>query len=550
MDFNTLQNNLKIKRVIKDKISYSIVKQVLLILMLVVILLMVLPQFNLNEDKYLLCLSWIGNITFVISVYLYYRATNTLICPYIIFFFSFFCFQFGQWFLYSLGIKYDYIHLGFYATFWDRNSTILFNGTIMAIFCIAIFNLGVLCSLRKKNTGKKLLDSFKMQLISNKALKTSSWIIFLKNIIQCVYNRINELKVSNKYRYIKKNLLDSFSMQPISNKTIKTSGWMIFLTTIIPCVYNRINELRVSAKYGYLGTYSQINNKQFMLSSLEILFIPSCILLLIAYKKNRLMKNIIQLIMLIIVFLGLISGGRTEGIATLIVLILYNLQLQEKINFKKILTLVISIFLVLSLIGTFGDYRGLENKTADKFITVFVENISSKNPIVRTIGEMGWSMGTIFMTMKIVPNNVQYYYGKSYFTSLSRLIPSSVDFTGTIGKLHEQSFSVSSLITDFYNMSFGTDSTLIAESYYNFGYYGVIAIFFIGLIIGKLLGYSSKKYINDNDLALYVKLAGLYSIFTLPRRHFGYLVTQVFYVLLIVITLVTIMRFKYIKKVK
>ena len=485
MNFNTVSENKEFQS--DNKILFALLKQLILIIILAIIIFFVLPSLNIDENSYLLYLARIGSITFFVSVYIYYKAVDLFICPYIVFYFSFFIFQFGQWFLLSFNIKYDYIHLGYYSSLWDNNMKILLNGTIFIIFAIALFNLGGLFALL----------------------------------------------------FSKKRKISTFK---ISNDILKKSGWILFFVSIIPTLYNRINEMLVSIRYGYTALYVYTYKNITGISSLDILFIPSCILLLITYKNNKKMKRIIEIIMLLFSALWLLGGGRTEGVSIVLVLLIFNISTLHKINIKKMMSSIIIILITVTLISTFSNYRDEQNKTFETFNNALIENTLEKNPLITSVGEMGWSMGTVFMTMKIVPYYVDYNYGKSYIYSLSRLIPSIFDINGTISNLHTKASYAGNLVTDFYNSSFGMDSTLISESYYNFGYYGVICIFVLGIIIGKILGYRCKKLLINNDLTMYVKLAGLFAIFTLPRRQFAYLVTQSLYILIFIPLFIIIIK--------
>jgi len=491
MNFKSQSEKFTEKKKTCFNIKSAIVGQLFLIVLLFLAVFFISPNLNLSETQELFYLSWLGTITFIISVLNYYLATNSLLSPYIMFYLSFFLFQYGQLLLYALSIKFDYIHLSFYASLWDNDSVILLDGTRLIIFCIALFNLGALFSLiGKREKLNKQIDSDFLSFI---------------------------------------------------NRKNKIAGWIIFFITIIPTIYVRGYEALISVKYGYSGVYLRSEAIP-IISSLEILFVPSCILLLVSYKNKKNVQTFIQTIMVILSGMYLIGGGRTEGIAILLVLVIYNTIQKEKINFKKLVVTGIILFLIATLTSTISEYRGITNKSFNNFILVLLETISENNPIVKTIGEMGWSMGTVFMTMEIMQNTTDFKYGESYVASFARIFPSSLDFTGIITGLHVKASKISSLISDYYNFDFGTDTTLIAESYYNFGNFGVIAILIIGFIIGKILAYKSKAYLLNNSLALYIKLAGLYSLFTLPRRSFAFLIGQILYVLILVPLFVILVR--------
>lgn len=453
---------------------------------LLLLLLLLLPMYGLHIDFGLFILSWIGNITFLYSVYLYYINTKTLISPYLFFYTSFYIFHFGQFLLYSLGFKYDFVHLGYYKIYWNNDNDILINGIKLIIFSLSMFNLGALLSFRNRKEKKK-------------------WINPNDKIME-----------------------------------IKLIGWILFGVTAIPYYINKVNQVMISIQHGYQGLYNASIETISKPSILNILFIPSCLLLLVSYESKKINYSF-QGILVFTGLLGLLGGGRTESMGIFVMLFLYNVIKSGGINFKKGLISTGVVYVLLLILSSFSDFRLIENKSLIKFVQIVSQNIFSENLLTKIIGEMGWSMGTVFMTIYIVPKEIPFALGATYLASLSRLFPTSLDPTGVLNKLHTVSASPSNLVTNFFNTNFGMDSTLVAESYYNWGYFGIIPILLIGIIMGMILGYKSEDNIADKRFSFYTKLIGSYVLFTLPRRHFGYLVNQFSYTILLVYILIVVL---------
>ena len=202
-------------------------------------------------------------------------------------------------------------------------------------------------------------------------------------------------------------------------------------------------------------------------------------------------------------------------------LIIYNYAKKVEISIRLIFKLVLLSIIFMILISSFSEFRLIADKSIIKFLDVLIYNTIENNVLFKLVGELGWSMGTVFMTIYVVPKQINFGWGSSYLASLSRFIPTSIDPSGIIARLHEISYYPSNLLTNYYQAEFGLDTTLIAESYFNFGVLGVCFMIVIGYFIGKLLGYKQCYNIFNNKFSLYVKLVGSFTLFTLPRRHFG-----------------------------
>lgn len=120
----------------------TILLQVFLIIV-VSLIVFSLTGFGNDHAQLLYRLSVVGTLSFLVSVFFYYRATGHILVPYVMIFSSFFFFHFGQNFLIAFSVDYSsFIFNNRYAT-----HDIVINGTIFTIYGILLFNLGALMSL-------------------------------------------------------------------------------------------------------------------------------------------------------------------------------------------------------------------------------------------------------------------------------------------------------------------------------------------------------------------------------------------------------------------
>ena len=81
-------------------------------------------------------------------------------------------------------------------------------------------------------------------------------------------------------------------------------------------------------------------------------------------------------------------------------------------------------------------------------------------------------------------------------------------------------------LTEYTKASFGVGYSLTAEAYFNFAWFGVIAIFFIGVIVALILNCTKEKL---SPFRYYVQMSMTYALFTLPRRGIYDLFNYLFY---------------------
>ncbi|PLR91236.1 O-antigen polysaccharide polymerase Wzy [Bacillus sp. T33-2] len=466
---------------IKNALGMTMIYQLVLCCASILILVCFLPfaGFEFNTQLYIVSLT--GTLAFAFSVFFYYKETGYLFSPYIMFYYAFFLFHFGQCFLILLPFDYDYF------VFERFNEKTVINGSIYTVFSLIIFNLGALVSNKRKpsfNGSLRLVNS--------------------------------------------------------DPQILRKMGYIIFFLSIIPAFYISLQETIISLMHGYNETYSNPINEFFVFVFLQYLFIPSCILLLTSLKKDDYKANVVKVIAYMYAGILLVGGGRTEGIAIFLTLLFYSHITGKKFNKQSLVKLGLVLGLIIILIPTLANFRIIENKSFSSFFSELQDSIVS-NPIVETIGELGYSISPLYMTIDVIPDDLKYKYGESYLASIFTIIPANLDFTGLFSQYNETA-ALDEWLKNQYDMDFGPGFSMVAESYYNFGYWGIIVIFIWGLIIGRLLGYADLSHILNNRLTLYIKLVGLYSLLTFPRRSSIFFVDQITYLVLSVFIGVLLMR--------
>ena len=87
---------------------------------------------------------------------------------------------------------------------------------------------------------------------------------------------------------------------------------------------------------------------------------------------------------------------------------------------------------------------------------------------------------------------------------------------------------------------FGVGFSVIAEGYYNFGFFAFVPIFLQSLLINWI--FSRRINIKYKNFSIYIKLILFYSLFTYPRRSFITLLKSLEYNILLVFVIIILMN--------
>ncbi|WP_366161294.1 O-antigen polysaccharide polymerase Wzy [Bacillus infantis] len=375
--------------------------------------------------------SWLGNFILLCGIITFKKIKGTHINPYTMFFLSYYFFSFGQPFLFSVGIEYEEFNL---LRLFPQEDILLY----CLFFCVStcFMLLGALIAIKKDSN---------IQILSS------------------------ELKQDDI----------------VLNNAVKIVAWLMFIVSTPMYLNNLISNMIRSIKYGYRTIYevdettSAVSN---VIESLDMWFITSIILLLVVYKSNKLIRSIIMLLFVFIILGMFIVGGRGGAMAMLCSLIfIWNAEIKKFTRTNKV-TLSIGLLIIFSLLPVIQNFRATEYKTIEDFLEI-LKLMYKDNLYVDIIGELGSSMQPWLLTYDLIPENYSFKLGQSFIASFLAVIPSVL----LGGHSFTEYTHLSGWLMEVNNMSYGPGFSLLAESYYNFAWFGAVFMFVIGWFIFKLI---------------------------------------------------------------
>lgn len=408
-----------------------------------------------------------GIFQLLLSVYSYVKCKQPLISPYFVFIGCMYIFSFGQSLMYPFDLIGKLDLNGF------RGITIeeIFNGQIITLIYLAFFHIG---ALLKGNTKK--------------------------------------MSVLNQRRALNQN------------RRLKQIAWFVIVISIYPYYQEIITNAILSLTYGYGAIYRQkthigLNNAFGILSDF---FIPGLIALYISYRHNTKWRIGIVCVLLFNVLVLLATGGRSEAVIMLVMILILHNYLVKPFTKKMIMIIGALAFGLLIVLPVVGKMRGIEDRSIEQMVNAD----TGDNPAVESISEMGWSMFNLIKTENIVPEEEDFRYGTSYLMSFTSIIPNLGFWDIHPAKKYA---NMSDWMTDKLNMGYGTGYSMCAEAYANFGYFGAFMMMLLGYVFNSFFG-NLKNAISANCIAFVVlSLIIFWFSLKMPRNSFIGIVRAFFY---------------------
>lgn len=410
-------------------------------------------------------LGWFGLLQLVYCILSWLKRGNQFISPYVIFLIALYVFSIGQSFLWAFDLNSERTLVGYY----EITVSDIFESQVLSLIMLAFFHIGASYYITKRRKGSEH--------------------VFMEG---------------NVHR-------------------LKVIGWILFAISVIPYVSETNDDMLLSMAKGYGAIYGEGKVGLDNLSSfIAGYFIPSVICLFIAYKNNEKIRFFIVAILLVNIVAILLTGGRSNAVILLAVLVIMYNYLVRKFSKKWLLIGFFAVFAMLQVLSFVGSVRTERGRSAS------LEGLKfENNAAIDAIAEMGGSMFCLIKTKEIVPSQESYRYGKSYLYSFTTLIPNL-----NIWTIHpaKKEANLSDWLTEKLGVGFGTGFSMCAEAYINFGYLCFVVFFFWGWFLSSVFGKIEISTETKNYALMAFLLILFWYFMKLPRNNFINLVRPIFFV--------------------
>lgn len=430
--------NLKEIRINKNNIIIQLFTCILSLVLYIIFINLIEDINDYNFETVSVIFSWIGIFIFIYSVYTWYRISGNIFCPYTIFLTFFMVFNFGQCFMWAIGIH-------------------------------------VTDEIGKINPYNVLPALSQVEILKTQLYVCLTIIFFHCGALFCYKPKNNKIIVADNNNGIYYKIMFIISC-------------LIAVIVIPTTIYRAFNFLRVSLNYGYGALYySDIVAQDGITMILEIFFFPALVGMLVGSKYSNKTTKFVYTIFFIYFALNFLQGDRGTWLYKLIALIWLRHSFYKKINFKIAIKIISIALIILYLVYALLPFRaiGFSNITIQDIINSFS---LSNSPIVQGFFEMGSSM-TINAILLNVGNEI-WNYSNSFLVSILGMPTTKIPIIlGLDLVLIDNWFS-----QDYLGINWGAGFTMIGEVFLNYGLYLTP---FILIIIGYFIG--SVLYIRNED---------------------------------------------------
>lgn len=421
-------------------------------------------SFLFDYNKNVFIMSWIGNCIFVTYFYLYYYFNKKVFTLYNILVAFMFLFNWGQCFMWSLGIHIEgeLGSVNLYSNYSIPTYHQIYNAQYYTLLMMFTFMNGGL-----------LINSISV--------------------------------VNNKSR---RNLHVFAEEREILFKVSKILGIIVIPLTF----YRIILAIIVRYSYGYLALYYGDNNLAGgILTQVETLFFPVIVGLLLGSNYKKRVRQNVYFVFLLYMVLYLLAGERGSWLYKLVILIFLDHTFHHKINLKKFIKYSFSAVLLLFVVYAIVSLRNqsLDELSLNKIIEAFsLENF----PLTSAIFEMGGNLGIVIILL-IEGNSIW----SGYNTYLAALLgmPATIwlENFGIEFQYLENWFS-----QEILKINWGSGFSFVGEAYINGGlYFGFVYIFLLGLFVSAVTKLNLTKVNRHNVLLIAFKVTSCNAFITMMR---------------------------------
>ena len=421
--------------------------------------------------------SFVVIIVFSAILFQIYTIKKNILDYNIIFLIFLFLFNFGQVFLYALGTNIKYLIL-----FRACELHEIFDASIYFLYSILFYHLGFIIVTIKNSKKDNSID------------------------------------------------LTTEQVSPMFLNSIRSVSILLLIVSVIPYNYILIRKFIYSVSYGYSYLYTNPIVVSNIITYISYFFVPS-LFMLIYCSKSKIGKKVIIAYLLLISLINMITGARGNAFTIIVILVVFYYNFIAKINKKRLFKIVVIALIITLCIPILAGFRSVKEKNINALIEVVDNTIlhNDNNFIVQTISELGYTMHSFILTKEIIPIRENYKYGESYIASLLMIIPSKL--------LGGYSFATKAALDIWLQstlkMSYGPGYSLLAETYYNFGWhFGMIFSLVLGIFFTSFFDMSSKDN-NKYILLRLLSLIFLYNSLILGRFPFHSTIRNLIYMYLL-----------------
>ncbi|MBE7010903.1 MAG: O-antigen polysaccharide polymerase Wzy [Ruminococcaceae bacterium] len=296
----------------------------------------------------------------------------------------------------------------------------------------------------------------------------------------------------------------------VSTEQLWSLGKWMFIITFPFRLFADAKGLYYSILGNYLDYYK--NAVGGYVQAIGEFSICGALLMMIACRKKKNIGITIYLLSIFYCFICMFIGNRGHWLIYIILFTYLAARYFIKFRAKQVIAIVLTSFLCICFLNTIRETREATDRNMHTFTEEFASQLTEKNAVLGIVSELGNTFYTAYLSMQKVPQAIPYAYGSSYLKGFISVLP---NWGESYQKIYDEAYFVK-----LYHVG-GIGGSVIGEAYHNFGDYGLIMLFLISLLVGRV-SLLFDDAIKRRDYLLIAYLVPLFTkILWWPRDSFA-----------------------------
>lgn len=334
-----------------------------------------------------------------------------------------------------------------------------------------------------------------------------------------------------------KKLVSKPSAKEESNQLFLTRniGTILFLLGLLPLLYIDIHKVILYLNGNYLDTF-QLGIPSFLYIIANFSNI-GIIMLLIGNKFNE--RTVLLLLALTTIYKGtlMFTGGRGEPILYLLTLyfIYFNFIRVKKMSPYKIPLYLFLIYMVGFLTTFISQTRMMSIDNINTFMELIKSTFVDFSPF-SVVAEFGITIITLGISIEFFSSNNNFQYGLNYLLSLLNMFPN-------LGGILNFTISKTIYVNNFpMNLRSFLGGSYLGEAFYSFGYFGMVFIAFIGMLISYISLKLHDLFLKQKYIRLSILLILFPNLLWWTRAYFVDMVREFVWISLFTVILTILFK--------
>lgn len=299
------------------------------------------------------------------------------------------------------------------------------------------------------------------------------------------------------------------------NLALTYTGILILILCIIFLTYNDIQQIIAASRYGSDLAYVIGRNDRFLYALIN-LFPLAIIILMVTVKTKKVRRLVVWYAIIRSVLLMILVGNRGQYIVLLCTIMLVNYSLYNQEGKRSFIKYAVIGFFLVFLVSFVAALRNAP--TISLSSTFIINYMINHNAVVELLQEMGGTLVNTILVFMYSPSQLPYGMGISFLGSFisffplaSRLFPELVQY-----------IDLGLILNGFFFKGSGLGGSFTAELLFNFSWYSLFFMPFIGILFIKFSRiFNDKKIlINQSSLKISIYSYMAYALMMYVRGNF------------------------------